>query len=101
MTETCTTCGLPKNSCVCIEIEKEQQKIRIKIVKTRFNKVITIISGFDDKEKAKELEKELKRKLACGGTIKENNIELQGDHRKKIKPILIAHGYKEELIEGV
>ena len=46
-------------------------------------------------------EEELKKKLACGGTIKDNLIELQGHHKKKIKPILIAHGYREEMIEGI
>jgi len=98
--ETCKNCGLPKSLCVCVEIEKETQKIKIRLVRTTFKKVVTTITGLEDKEKTKALEKLLKRKLACGGTVKEGIIELQGDHRKKVKETLTEQGYKEELIEG-
>ncbi|MEJ2267945.1 MAG: stress response translation initiation inhibitor YciH, partial [Nanoarchaeota archaeon] len=36
--------------------------------------------------------------LACGGTYKGNSIELQGDHRNKIKEILVKLGFDEESI---
>ncbi len=100
MNEICETCGLPKSLCVCGEIEKEQQKIRIKTEYARFRKILTVVEGLDDRAKAKELVKLLKRKLACGGTVKNTRIELQGDHRKKVKELLIAEGYKEKSIEG-
>ena len=41
----------------------------------------------------------MKNGLACGGTYRENTIELQGDHRKKIKELLVRIGFDEELIE--
>ena len=47
----------------------------------------------------KNISKELKHELACGGTIKNNIIELQGDHKGKIKPILMDLGFPEESIE--
>ncbi len=99
MSEICEICGLPKNLCVCREIDKSSQKIRIKTARTRFRKIVTVISGIDEKEKAEELGKAMKRKLACGGTVKDNVIELQGDHRKRVKEELMKQGYKEELIE--
>ena len=83
--EICNTCGLPKSLCVCVEIDKETQKIKISVVRTRFKKFLTTISGLDEKEKLKELEKTLKRKLACGGTVKDGVIVLQGNHSKKVK----------------
>ena len=43
--------------------------------------------------------KELKTRLACGGTMKDNLIELQGDHKKKIKDILVKLGFQEDKIE--
>lgn len=99
MNGTCETCGLPKALCVCSQIEKEQQKIRIRRINRKFGKVITLIAGLDTPEHAKELGKTLKRKLACGGTHKGTEIELQGDHMRKVKEILLAEGYNENLIE--
>ncbi|MFH1257185.1 MAG: stress response translation initiation inhibitor YciH [Candidatus Diapherotrites archaeon] len=100
MKDICEKCGLPKNICVCEEIEKETQKIRIRTLSRRFGKIVTIVSGLTDKEQAKELEKTLKRKLACGGTLKGSEIVLQGEHRKKVNEILLKEGFKQELIEA-
>ncbi|MBU2100080.1 stress response translation initiation inhibitor YciH [Candidatus Micrarchaeota archaeon] len=99
MNEVCPTCGLQKNLCVCDEIAKEKQRIRITIKRTKFRKVVTAVQGLESPETAKNLEKILKKKFACGGTVKGNEIELQGDHRKKIKEVLLNQGYKEELID--
>jgi translation initiation factor 1 len=49
----------------------------------------------------KEITSQLKQKLACGGTFKKGHIELQGDHRAKIKELLVRLGYSEDLIEIV
>src|SRR3989338_3558351 len=100
MTEVCKKCGLPKNLCVCIDISKEMQKIRVKTINRMFRKVVTVISGLESKERAKELGKILKRKLACGGTVHWNEIELQGSHAKKVVEILLQEGYNEKLIEN-
>lgn len=100
MEEICNSCGLPKNLCVCVEIAKESEKIKIRTMSKRFGKIVTIVSGIRDKEGIKELVKVLKHKLACGGTIKGDEIELQGNHRKRIKEILLKEGYKEEQING-
>ena len=55
---------------------------------------MTIIEVIDDpKISLKDLAKKLKNKLACGGTAKGGMIELQGDHRKKVREELIALGY--------
>jgi len=40
----------------------------------------------------------LKSKLAAGGATKDNKIIIQGDHREKIKEILMELGYPEENI---
>jgi translation initiation factor 1 len=49
MAEVCPTCGLPKDLCVCGEIEKEQQRIRIRLETRKFGRPTTIIDGIDDK----------------------------------------------------
>jgi translation initiation factor 1 len=95
--EICPVCGLPKSLCVCATLERAEQKIRVSVEKRRFGKPITLIEGIT--ENAKELIKQLKSQLACGGTFKEGHIELQGDHRLRLKDILVKLGYAEEQIE--
>ena len=98
MSNICPKCGLPQQACICEEIAKSEQRITIRTEKRRFGKVITIVSGFDKGVKIKDVAKELKSELACGGTVKNNAIELQGDHRKRIEEALIKLGFKEEQI---
>jgi translation initiation factor 1 len=96
----CDKCGLPDDLCVCEEIVKESQRVRITTDKRRFGKVATIIDGIDDKGiDLKELSSLLKAKCACGGTIKECSIELQGNHKMKVREILEGIGYASEAID--
>jgi len=96
--EICPKCGLPIQACVCQEIGKSEQKIKVETIKRKYGKVITVVTGFKDIDIDKVV-KELKKVLACGGTFKNNAVELQGDHKGKVKPILIKLGFNEELIE--
>ncbi len=96
--EICPTCGLPKSLCVCKVIEREAKVVKIYTVIRKFKKPITIVEGIDEKS-GKSVSKELKRKLACGGTFKEGRIELQGDHRPRVKDLLIKMGYEGDKIE--
>lgn len=99
MSDVCETCGLPEELCVCESIAKESQKIEARIIEKKFHKSYTIITGIDPKEvDIKELAKTLKSKLACGGTVKENVIELQGNHLKDVKAILVGAGFAPEMI---
>ncbi|RLF42033.1 MAG: stress response translation initiation inhibitor YciH [Thermoplasmata archaeon] len=98
MSEICPKCGLPKELCVCEEIAREQQKIDITVDKRRYGKVMTIIEGLDSNELDLEaLLTKLKKKCASGGTIKEGKIELQGDHREKVKETLEEMGFVVEV----
>ena len=91
--------GMPKELYDYDEITKETQRIKIKTTKRSFRKLVTVITGFESAESAKKLGKILKKNLACGGTVKEKEIELQGDHKRRVKEILIEKAYKEELID--
>ena len=100
MSEICPVCGLVKELCVCETIAKESQKILVYIEKKKFNKNYTIVDGIDKKEiDLKDLAKKLKSELACGGTIKDGKIELQGEHKIKVKKILIEHGFAQSSVE--
>ena len=100
MAEVCPNCGLPKELCVCETIAKESQKIIVTTEKKAFGKLNTVITGIDEKEiNLKDLAKKLKTEFACGGTAKEGKIELQGDHKQKIKKSLVQFGFAPETIE--
>ena len=100
MSDICTTCGLPKDICVCETIAKESAKITVTIEKKKFRKEYTVIHGLDASEiDLKDLAKQLKNKLACGGTVKDGVIELQGSHLRETRDFLIKLGFSPETIE--
>lgn len=99
MTEICPNCGLPKDICACETIAKEEEKIKVSSTRKRFGKKVTLIEGISRDVDSKGILKELKTKLACGGTVKDNVIELQGDHRRKIREILVKLGFQGDKIE--
>ncbi len=101
MTEVCPKCGLPKDLCVCTTIAKEEEKIKIYTERKRYRKTMTIIEGISKDVNKKDILTKLKTKFACGGTIKDEKIELQGDHRSKAKDVMVQLGFPEDMIEVV
>lgn len=67
--------------------------------KRKFGKKYTIVKGIEKEANINEIVKSLKSKFACGGTAKHGQIELQGDHKSRIKPVLVDLGFPEETIE--
>ena len=101
MVGVCNQCGLPEDLCVCEAIAREQQKITVTIEKRKFGKKYTVISGIKKEANINEIYKALKSKFACGGTAKTGQIELQGDHKSRMKAALVNLGFPEETIELV
>ena len=100
MAEICPVCGLPRDICVCRELTKEQQRIRVRLEFRKWKRAVTIINGIDDKNiDLGRFAQKLKTFCACGGTAKNSEILLQGDHREKVRSYLIQMGYLEENIE--
>jgi translation initiation factor 1 len=97
--EICPKCGLPKQACVCEQIVKGSQKIKVSTEKKRYGKIVTVVTGFDAGIDIRKVTKALKNELACGGTDKNGIIELQGDHTKKIKDIMVKLGFGRESID--
>ena len=98
MAEICSVCGLPKELCMCEEIAREQQSVKIYTDSRRYGKTVTVIEGIDDNDiDITDLAKKLKNKCAAGGTAKDGKIELQGDHKKKVKEALESMGFKTEV----
>ena len=90
--------GLPTDASAFDEIVKSDQKITISTVSRRYGKIITLVTGFDKNFDIKSTAKQLKEKLACGGTVKDGVIELQGNHKRQVKPVLISLGFSEDAI---
>ena len=100
MSKICDVCGLPEELCVCEEIAREVQTVKVFTVRRRFGKLMTIIEGIDEHDiDIKELTKTLKAKCACGGTSKNGQIELQGDHKVRVKEVLSDMGFSSDTIE--
>jgi translation initiation factor 1 len=99
--DICPKCGLPKELCTCEALDREKQKITVAEEQKRFKKVMTVIRGLDDSADTKRILKELKTRLACGGTYKNGEVELQGRHSKKIPELLVELGFSRDQIELV
>ena len=101
MDRICEKCGLPKELCACETIAKEKEKVRVSLNKRRYGKFITVVEGIGKDADNKKILKELKNRLACGGTLKDNVIELQGDHKSKVLDILVKLGFSRDQIDVV
>ena len=67
-------------------------KLRIE-KKGRGGKTVTIIEGLKSEAAAEKLAKELKNKLATGGSVKDTEIILQGNVKEKLRTLLTNEGY--------
>ncbi|ELY53654.1 translation initiation factor SUI1 [Natronococcus amylolyticus DSM 10524] len=77
-----------------VDLAKAQQQVSIDVEERRYGKAVTTVSGFDVPESTTEsLASSLKSSLATGGTVDDDTIELQGDHRDRLPELLQEHGY--------
>jgi translation initiation factor 1 len=88
-----------KDLCACEILDKQGvAKIKVYTTKKKFKKLVTIVEGVDAAQ-LDQTAKELKHKLACGGTSKEGVIILQGDQKRRTAEVLKQLGYLPESIE--
>jgi len=78
-------------------LPKKQQKLRLAMERAgRGGKTVTIIRGFvGSDEDMNALCKLLKQKCGVGGTAKDGEIIIQGDHRTRLLEILKNEGYTQ------
>ncbi|MFR9502911.1 MAG: translation initiation factor [Rikenellaceae bacterium] len=83
-------------------LEPSKQDLRVWLDKKhRAGKVATIVRGFiGSDDDLKELAKVLKSKCGVGGSAKDGEIIIQGDHRDRVVEILAKSGYKSKKAGG-
>jgi len=96
---TCPRCGWPVEECRCASAldEPVPQRIvaRLRIEKAgRKGKTVTVVAGLPrNRAFVAELATELKRACGSGGTAAEERVEIQGDHRDRLRDLLRGKGW--------
>ncbi|MCF8094478.1 MAG: translation initiation factor Sui1 [Desulfobacteraceae bacterium] len=94
----CPECGKPSDQCRCGRKNRASSGdgiVRIKReTKGRKGKGVTLVTGTGlDTGSLKQLAKRLKARCGSGGTVKNGDIEIQGDHRDLLEEELRKEGF--------
>lgn len=82
-------------------LENAKQEFKIWLDRRGGGKVVSRISGFIGKEAdLSDLKKKIQSLCGSGGSTKEDEILIQGDHRDKILAYLLKEGYKAKKAGG-
>lgn len=78
-------------------LPKNQQKLRVSVEKKgRGGKTVTVVSGFvGSEDDLKGLGKLLKTKCGVGGSVKDNEVLVQGEFKQRVIDLLKAEGYTQ------
>ena len=96
----CPKCGWPETDCRCSSrvaaAEPVPAKIRVNlsIEKRGSGKVVTMIDGLPrNREFIESLARDLKKSCGTGGRASDDSVELQGDHRERLRQLLAKKGW--------
>ena len=97
--DICPICSFPKELCICDSLSANEQQIIISNDRRKWGRVVTVVSFEGDFDaNLKELLTKAKKICASGGTVRNNEFELQGEHKLKMKKFLMDQGFPEENI---
>ena len=93
----CPDCRKPTASCVCKvkALPESDGVVRVSLqTKGRGGKSVTLVKGLPlDTAALAVLGKQLRSACGSGGTVKDGNIEVQGDHSLRVMAVLKARGF--------
>ena len=97
----CERCEKLEADCQCppladpspARIAPEKQTAKIRIEKRKQGKQVTVIHGLDELDLPEVLVK-LKNSCGAGGTVKDQAIEIQGQHAERVRSLLRGLGYR-------
>ena len=102
----CPGCRRPADQCVCNDRSRPRHGgdgvVRLRReTKGRKGAGVTLVDGLPlaDADLAK-LARQLKAACGVGGTVSDGRIELQGDQREKLRPLLESKGYTVKIAGG-
>lgn len=92
----------PPNLAAPFPMRQQNNPVRVHLErKGRGGKTVSVIKGVMSPAHGKDaLAKHLKNKLGTGGAVKEDDVEIQGDHRDKLVDLLNELGYKAKKAGG-
>jgi len=87
--------GLPDDLGIDDDLARSQQRVTIRVDTRRYGKRVTIVEGFDSSvTNLGDLASVLKSRLAVGGTVDDDRIELQGNHETRLPALLREEGFE-------
>lgn len=93
----CPECRNPVSDCTCRQAQRPEGDGIVRVsreTKGRKGKGVTLITGIPmDEKELKAYAKVLKAKCGTGGTVKESVVEIQGDQRDVLVPLLEQKGW--------
>ena len=99
----CERCGLLESECQCPPqaspqptwLEPSRQKPKVALEKRAKGKWVTVVRGLKPSESdLASLCTQLKNACGAGGTLREDHIEIQGDHTARVSDHLRSLGYR-------
>jgi translation initiation factor 1 len=101
----CDRCGELEQDCRCeppttqpcsiTPIDPEKQTARVRVDRRKHKRMVTIVWGLDPSANdLSELTSKLKSACGAGGSIQNDQIEIQGEHLQRVKDQLLQIGYR-------
>lgn len=97
---TCERCGVLEEDCGCLpeptpKLEPGKQTARLAVEKRKKGKTVTVVRGLAAEGNAlPELLKQLKSACGAGGTLKEDELEIQGNNLDRVRDELKRIGFR-------